>query len=158
MLLLSAIATSIDSFLIGITFKKINLNKFKNLCLFFYLTSFIIFIIFHLFLSFIPLNFNNSFLKFSCFFFFGCLNLKNDNEPMMIKNKIAFIILIALNSLDGFLVSLLYRNLYNIFFLSFLFSTTSLLFLILGNFFSPKKKNQWLSPFLYFTLAFLSII
>ena len=158
MLILSAITTSIDSFLIGITLKK---TKYQHKAIYFstfFITSFLVFITLHLLFNFIPINFNNSILKFTCFFFFGCLNLKNEENSNVNWQKITFLILIIVNSLDGFLVSLLYRTTYNIFFLSFLFSSTSLLFLILGSCFTPKKKNQWLSPFLYFSLAFLSII
>ena len=153
MILLSAIATSLDSFILGFLAKKEGVRfKFETL-IYFWLFSFGAFLLCQFFLQFIP-SLHTKWLKFCLFFIFGCLSLKPQENSYHQKKMFG---ILFMNSIDGILISSTFLANYSFVFISLLFSFTSVFFLYLGNTFGQEKKSFWQTPFLYFLLAFLSL-
>ena len=156
MLFLSAIATSMDSFLIGFSLKnthKLTMNDLIVLWFGYIFTLYIILKIFSLF----QIQIDQPIFKCIVFFILGILCLKEQKEEYQISIKKRTLFFLTLtNSLDGCIVALTFTKTYPLLYISFLFSSFSIILLWLGYKFSKQKKNRWLSPFLYFSLAILS--
>ena len=155
MLFLSAIATSMDSFLIGFSLneQKLTIKNFILLWLSYILTLYILLLI----SSLLKIQIDQPILKSILFFILGILCLKGQKEKQHISIKKRTMIFLSLsNSLDGWLVALTFVKFYPLLYISLIFSSFSLILLWLGYKFPKQKKNQWLSPFLYFILAILS--
>ncbi len=159
MLLLSGIATSMDSFCLGI-FLKQNHTKltFKN-TLILWFGLFFLLLFFHILFKITSISLVNPYLKSILFFLLAIYSLKEDaNKSYSKKLSIKDLLLIVLsNSFDSFLVSLTFIPIYSILFVCFVFSFLSILFFHFGFCFPiPLKKENYLTAILFFLLSIIA--
>ncbi len=160
MLLLSAIATSMDSLFIGYSFRCNHTifewyHKF-----FFFIGLFLTFIFLHIFSQVFHIFIVNKYIKAILFLILGSLSFqkketKNYSRTLSWKE---LIIIILESSIDGFLVSLTLISTYSIYYISLIFSGIGTLFLEIGNHFPYQyKKSEYVSFFLFLLLAICSL-
>ena len=155
MLIISAIITSMDSFLIGFSLKKDNyIPNYLKIWFLSYIILSILLILFSLF----RINIYHPFIKFTIFTLLGISCLKKQDETISkdITEKRLFMLLLA-NSIDGFIIAATFLEKYSLLVICLLFSSISTLFLYLGYKLEYKKKNTFISALIYFLLAFWSL-
>ena len=155
MLIVSAIITSMDSFLIGFSLKKDDyIPNYLKIWFISYIILSILLILFSLF----RINIYHPFIKFTIFTLLGISCLKKQDETISkdITEKRLFMLLLA-NSIDGFIIAATFLEKYSLLVICLLFSSISTLFLYLGYKLEYKKKNTFISALIYFLLAFWSL-
>ena len=155
MLIISAIITSMDSFLIGFSLKKDNyIPNYLKIWFLSYIILSILLILFSLF----RINIYHPFIKFTIFTLLGISCLKKQDETISkdITEKRLFMLLLA-NSIDGFIIAATFLEKYSLLVICLLFSSISTLFLYLGYKLEYQKKNTYISALIYFLLAFWSL-
>ena len=155
MLIVSAIITSMDSFLIGFSLKKDDyIPNYLKICFISYIILSILLILFSLF----RINIYHPFIKFTIFTLLGISCLKKQDETISkdITEKRLFMLLLA-NSIDGFIIAATFLKKYSLLVICLLFSSISTLFLYLGYKLEYQKKNTYISALIYFLLAFWSL-
>ena len=155
MLIISAIITSMDSFLIGFSLKKDNyIPNYLKIWFISYIILSILLILFYLF----RINIYHPFIKFTIFTLLGISCLKKQDETISkdITEKRLFMLLLA-NSIDGFIIAATFLKKYSLLVICLLFSSISTLFLYLGYKLEYQKKNTYISALIYFLLAFWSL-
>ena len=155
MLIISAIITSMDSFLIGFSLKKGDyIPNYLKIWFLSYIILSILLILFSLF----RINIYHPFIKFTIFTLLGISCLKKQDETISkdITEKRLFMLLIA-NSIDGFIIAATFLKKYSLLVICLLFSSISTLFLYLGYKLEYQKKNTYISALIYFLLAFWSL-
>ena len=155
MLIISAIITSMDSFLIGFSLKKDNyIPNYLKIWFLSYIILSILLILFSLF----RINIYHPFIKFTIFTLLGISCLKKQDETISkdITEKRLFMLLLA-NSIDGFIIAATFLKKYSLLVICLLFSSISTLFLYLGYKLEYQKKNTYISALIYFLLAFWSL-
>ena len=155
MLIISAIITSMDSFLIGFSLKKDNyIPNYLKIWFLSYIILSILLILFYLF----RINIYHPFIKFTIFTLLGISCLKKQDETISkdITEKRLFMLLLA-NSIDGFIIAATFLKKYSLLVICLLFSSISTLFLYLGYKLEYQKKNTYISALIYFLLAFWSL-
>ena len=155
MLIVSAIITSMDSFLIGFSLKKDNyIPNYLKIWFLSYIILSILLILFSLF----RINIYHPFIKFTIFTLLGISCLKKQDETISkdITEKRLFMLLLA-NSIDGFIIAATFLEKYSLLVICLLFSSISTLFLYLGYKLEYQKKNTYISALIYFLLAFWSL-
>ncbi len=160
MLFLSAIATSMDSFIMGISFKisktKLTLKNIVELSL----GSFLTITFFHITMQIFHISVANKFTKFLLFLILGIFSLKKEEKKKYQKKLTPkeILLIILSNSIDGFLVSLTFTTQYSITLLSFIYAITGIFLLLLGNKTPISwKKRDYISTVLFFVLAITSL-
>ncbi len=154
-LLISAIASSFDSLIIGINFK---LNKTvikKNQFFMIFLMTTFILILLNTLLSLFSLNINFNYLNPLIYFIFALESLKKKTK----NNQPHLITLLALShSCDSFFMSLTFIKQYNFIFLSLLFSLVGTLFALMGYKSTKNFKNSdKLATILFLILTITSL-
>ena len=155
MLIISAIITSMDSFLIGFSLKKDDyIPNYLKIWFISYIILSILLILFYLF----RINIYHPFIKFTIFTLLGISCLKKQDETISkdITEKRLFMLLLA-NSIDGFIIAATFLEKYSLLVICLLFSSISTLFLYLGYKLEYQKKNTYISALIYFLLAFWSL-
>ncbi len=155
MLIVSAIITSMDSFLIGFSLKKEDyIPNYIKIWILSYIILSSLLILFSLF----NINLYHPFIKFIIFTLLGisCLKKQEEKTSKVITEKHLFILLFA-NSIDGFIISTTFLERYSLLLICLLFSSISTLFLYLGYKLEFKKKNTYISAIIYFLLAIWSL-
>ena len=155
MIIISAIITSMDSFLIGFSLKKDDyIPNYLKIWFISYIILSILLILFSLF----RINIYHPFIKFTIFTLLGISCLKKQDETISkdITEKRLFMLLLA-NSIDGFIIAATFLKKYSLLVICLLFSSISTLFLYLGYKLEYKKKNTFISALIYFLLAFWSL-
>ena len=155
MLIISAIITSMDSFLIGFSLKKDDyIPNYLKIWFISYIILSILLILFSLF----RINIYHPFIKFTIFTLLGISCLKKQDETISkdITEKRLFMLLLA-NSIDGFIIAATFLEKYSLLVICLLFSSISTLFLYLGYKLEYQKKNTYISALIYFLLAFWSL-
>ncbi len=155
MLIISAIITSMDSFLIGFSLKKDDyIPNYLKIWFISYIILSILLILFSLF----RINIYHPFIKFTIFTLLGIFCLKKQDETISkdITEKRLFMLLLA-NSIDGFIIAATFLEKYSLLVICLLFSSISTLFLYLGYKLEYQKKNAYISALIYFLLAFWSL-
>ena len=155
MLIISAIITSMDSFLIGFSLKKDDyIPNYLKIWFLSYIILSILLILFSLF----RINIYHPFIKFTIFTLLGISCLKKQDETISkdITEKRLFMLLLA-NSIDGFIIAATFLEKYSLLVICLLFSSISTLFLYLGYKLEYQKKNTYISALIYFLLAFWSL-
>ena len=155
MLIVSAIITSMDSFLIGFSLKKDEyIPNYLKIWFISYIILSILLILFYLF----RINIYHPFIKFTIFTLLGISCLKKQDETISkdITEKRLFMLLLA-NSIDGFIIAATFLEKYSLLVICLLFSSISTLFLYLGYKLEYQKKNTYISALIYFLLAFWSL-
>lgn len=155
MLIISAIITSMDSFLIGFSLKKGDyIPNYLKIWFLSYIILSILLILFYLF----RINIYHPFIKFTIFTLLGISCLKKQDETISkdITEKRLFMLLLA-NSIDGFIIAATFLKKYSLLVICLLFSSISTLFLYLGYKLEYQKKNTYISALIYFLLAFWSL-
>lgn len=155
MLIISAIITSMDSFLIGFSLKKDDyIPNYLKIWFISYIILSILLILFSLF----RINIYHPFIKFTIFTLLGISCLKKQDETISkdITEKRLFMLLLA-NSIDGFIIAATFLKKYSLLVICLLFSSISTLFLYLGYKLEYQKKNTYISALIYFLLAFWSL-
>ena len=155
MLIISAIITSMDSFLIGFSLKKGDyIPNYLKIWFISYIILSILLILFSLF----RINIYHPFIKFTIFTLLGISCLKKQDETISkdITEKRLFMLLLA-NSIDGFIIAATFLEKYSLLVICLLFSSISTLFLYLGYKLEYQKKNTYISALIYFLLAFWSL-
>lgn len=155
MLIVSAIITSMDSFLIGFSLKKDDyIPNYLKIWFISYIILSILLILFSLF----RINIYHPFIKFTIFTLLGISCLKKQDETISkdITEKRLFMLLLA-NSIDGFIIAATFLEKYSLLVICLLFSSISTLFLYLGYKLEYQKKNTYISALIYFLLAFWSL-
>ena len=155
MLIISAIITSMDSFLIGFSLKKDDyIPNYLKIWFISYIILSILLILFYLF----RINIYHPFIKFTIFTLLGISCLKKQDETISkdITEKRLFMLLLA-NSIDGFIIAATFLKKYSLLVICLLFSSISTLFLYLGYKLEYQKKNTYISALIYFLLAFWSL-
>ncbi len=155
MLIISAIITSMDSFLIGFSLKKGDyIPNYLKIWFISYIILSILLILFYLF----RINIYHPFIKFTIFTLLGISCLKKQDETISkdITEKRLFMLLLA-NSIDGFIIAATFLKKYSLLVICLLFSSISTLFLYLGYKLEYQKKNTYISALIYFLLAFWSL-
>lgn len=155
MLIISAIITSMDSFLIGFSLKKGDyIPNYLKIWFLSYIILSILLILFSLF----RINIYHPFIKFTIFTLLGISCLKKQDETISkdITEKRLFMLLLA-NSIDGFIIAATFLEKYSLLVICLLFSSISTLFLYLGYKLEYQKKNTYISALIYFLLAFWSL-
>ena len=155
MLIISAIITSMDSFLIGFSLKKGDyIPNYLKIWFISYIILSILLILFSLF----RINIYHPFIKFTIFTLLGISCLKKQDETISkdITEKRLFMLLLA-NSIDGFIIAATFLKKYSLLVICLLFSSISTLFLYLGYKLEYQKKNTYISALIYFLLAFWSL-
>ena len=130
MLIISAIITSMDSFLIGFSLKKGDyIPNYLKIWFLSYIILSILLILFSLF----RINIYHPFIKFTIFTLLGISCLKKQDETISkdITEKRLFMLLLA-NSIDGFIIAATFLKKYSLLVICLLFSSISTLFLYLG--------------------------
>ena len=155
MLIISAIITSMDSFLIGFSLKKE--DYIPNYLKIWFLSYIILSILLILF-TFFKINIYHPLIKFTIFTLLGISCLKKQDETISkdITEKRLFMLLLA-NSIDGFIIAATFLEKYSLLVICLLFSSISTLFLYLGYKLEYQKKNTYISALIYFLLAFWSL-
>ena len=155
MLIIRAIITSMDSFLIGFYLKKGDyIPNYLKIWFLSYIILSILLILFSLF----RINIYHPFIKFTIFTLLGISCLKKQDETISkdITEKRLFMLLLA-NSIDGFIIAATFLKKYSLLVICLLFSSISTLFLYLGYKLEYQKKNTYISALIYFLLAFWSL-
>lgn len=155
MLIISAIITSMDSFLIGFSLKKDDyIPNYLKIWFISYIILSILLILFSLF----RINIYHPFIKFMIFTLLGISCLKKQDKTISkdITEKRLFMLLLA-NSIDGFIIAATFLKKYSLLVICLLFSSISTLFLYLGYKLEYQKKNTYISALIYFLLAFWSL-
>lgn len=155
MLIISAIITSMDSFLIGFSLKKDDyIPNYLKIWFLSYIILSILLILFSLF----RINIYHPFIKFTIFTLLGifCLKKQDKTNSKDITEKRLFMLLLA-NSIDGFIIAATFLEKYSLLVICLLFSSISTLFLYLGYKLEYQKKNTYISALIYFLLAFWSL-
>lgn len=155
MLIISAIITSMDSFLIGFSLKKDDyIPNYLKIWFISYIILSILLILFSLF----RINIYHPFIKFMIFTLLGISCLKKQDKTISkdITEKRLFMLLLA-NSIDGFIIAATFLEKYSLLVICLLFSSISTLFLYLGYKLEYQKKNTYISALIYFLLAFWSL-
>ena len=155
MLIIRAIITSMDSFLIGFYLKKGDyIPNYLKIWFLSYIILSILLILFSLF----RINIYHPFIKFTIFTLLGISCLKKQDETISkdITEKRLFMLLLA-NSIDGFIIAATFLEKYSLLVICLLFSSISTLFLYLGYKLEYQKKNTYISALIYFLLAFWSL-
>ena len=155
MLIISAIITSMDSFVIGFSRKKGDyIPNYLKIWFLSYIILSILLILFYLF----RINIYHPFIKFTIFTLLGISCLKKQDETISkdITEKRLFMLLLA-NSIDGFIIAATFLEKYSLLVICLLFSSISTLFLYLGYKLEYQKKNTYISALIYFLLAFWSL-
>ena len=155
MLIISAIITSMDSFLIGFSLKK---DNYIPIYLKIWFLSYIILSILLILFSLFRINIYHPFIKFTIFTLLGifCLKKQDKTNSKDITEKRLFMLLLA-NSIDGFIIAATFLEKYSLLVICLLFSSISTLFLYLGYKLEYQKKNTYISALIYFLLAFWSL-
>lgn len=155
MIIISAIITSMDSFLIGFSLKKE--DYIPNYLKIWFLSYIILSILLILF-TFFRINIYHPLIKFTIFTLLGISCLKKQDETISkdITEKRLFMLLLA-NSIDGFIIAATFLEKYSLLVICLLFSSISTLFLYLGYKLEYKKKNTYISALIYLLLAFWSL-
>ena len=139
MLIISAIITSMDSFLIGFSLKKGDyIPNYLKIWFLSYIILSILLILFSLF----RINIYHPFIKFTIFTLLGISCLKKQDETISkdITEKRLFMLLLA-NSIDGFIIAATFLKKYSLLVICLLFSSISTLFLYLGYKLEYQKKG-----------------
>ena len=139
MLIISAIITSMDSFLIGFSLKKGDyIPNYLKIWFLSYIILSILLILFSLF----RINIYHPFIKFTIFTLLGISCLKKQDETISkdITEKRLFMLLLA-NSIDGFIIAATFLEKYSLLVICLLFSSISTLFLYLGYKLEYQKKG-----------------
>ena len=155
MLIISAIITSMDSFLIGFSLKKDDyIPNYLKIWFLSYIILSILLILFSLF----RINIYHPFIKFTIFTLLGifCLKKQDKTNSKDITEKRLFMLLLP-NSIDGFIIAAIFLEKYSLLVICLLFSSISTLFLYLGYKLEYQKKNTYISALIYFLLAFWSL-
>lgn len=160
MSIILALISSIDSFFIGLSLKATNTKLTKRDFIEMFTYSFLLLFVFHFICKILSISIINPYMKSVLFFLLGIYSLKIEQEKPQ-KKKITTIeklFLVIGNSIDGLLVSLtlfMYSSLY----LSLLFSSITVLLLIIGYHLPMKEKDKpySLSSLAYFLIAFFSL-
>lgn len=158
MLFLAAILTSIDCFIIGLSLKieQKKLSMDKLLCLLLFL--FILYDAFLFLFSKIAWPFHDLKIQFHLFLLLAILAYKENNTICQNISFKKLFLLFFTNSLDGLLVASTFLNQENPLYLSFIFTSITFIFFMIG-FKTPlklKKKKYTISIF-FLLLAFLSL-
>ena len=155
MLIISAIITSMDSFLIGFSLKKDDyIPNYLKIWFISYIILSILLILFSLF----RINIYHPFIKFTIFTLLGISCLKKQDETIskdITENRL-FILLLT-NSIYVFIIVATFLEKYSLLVICLLFSSISTLFLYLGYKLEYQKKNTYISALIYFLLAFWSL-
>ena len=158
MLFLAAILTSIDCFIIGLALKieQKKLNIGKLLCLVLFL--FILYTVFLFLFSKIAWPFPDLKIQFHLFLLLAILACKENNNIYQNISLRKLFLLFFTNSLDGLLVASTFLGQDNPLYLSFIFTSITFLFFIIG-FKTPLKlkKKKYTISILFLLLAFLSL-
>ena len=158
MLFLAAILTSIDCFIIGLALKieQKKLNIGKLLCLVLFL--FILYTVFLFLFSKIALPFPDLKIQFHLFLILAILACKENNNIYQNISLKKLFLLFFTNSLDGLLVASTFLWQEKPLYLSFIFTSITFLFFIIG-FKTPLKlkKKKYTISILFLLLAFLSL-
>ncbi len=160
MLLLSTLATSIDSFIIGLSLKLTKTPLNRKEFLFSYLYTFLLLILFHSIIYLLNISIIFKYTQFFLFFLLALLSLKKEKEEKRNHGSLKELLIILFgNSIDGMLVSMTFLNQYSFLFLSFLFSSTSLILLYMGYKLPIKrKKRKYMNSVIFFLLAIFSLL
>lgn len=161
-LLLSALSTSLDGFVIGVNFHlnqlKITISKF----LLFFFINFILLLFVLSFSSFLPNFLFSNYTKVVLFSILGISCLFQKDDPLIQKkiSKKEEILTIISHSIDSVIVSITFLNIYNIFFISFIYAFLGATLILVGYLFSKllkwKNYNKFISAGLFFLLAVLA--
>lgn len=158
MLFLAAILTSIDCFIIGLSLKieQKKLSMDKLLCLLLFL--FILYAVFLFLFSKITWPFHDLKIQFHLFLLLAILAYKENNTICQNISFKKLFLLFFTNSLDGLLVASTFLGQENPLYLSFIFTSITFLFFIIG-FKTPLKlkKKKYTISILFLLLAFLSL-
>lgn len=158
MLFLAAILTSIDCFIIGLALKieQKKLNISKLLCLVLFL--FILYTVFLFLFSKIVWPFPDLKIQFHLFLLLAILACKENNNIYQNISLKKLFLLFFTNSLDGLLVASTFLGQEKPLYLSFIFTSITFLFFIIG-FKTPLKlkKKKYTISILFLLLAFLSL-
>lgn len=158
MLFLAAILTSIDCFIIGLSLKieQKKLSMDKLLCLLLFL--FILYDAFLFLFSKITWPFHDLKIQFHLFLLLAILAYKENNTICQNISFKKLFLLFFTNSLDGLLVASTFLGQENPLYLSFIFTSITFLFFIIG-FKTPLKlkKKKYTISILFLLLAFLSL-
>ena len=158
MLFLAAILPSIDCFIIGLALKieQKKLNIGKLLCLVLFL--FILYTVFLFLFSKIALPFPDLKIQFHLFLILAILSCKENNNIYQNISLKKLFLLFFTNSLDGLLVASTFLGQEKPLYLSFIFTSITFLFFIIG-FKTPLKlkKKKYTISILFLLLAFLSL-
>ena len=141
MLFLAAILTSIDCFIIGLALKieQKKLNIGKLLCLVLFL--FILYTVFLFLFSKIALPFPDLKIQFHLFLILAVLACKENNNIYQNISLKKLFLLFFTNSLDGLLVASTFLGQEKPLYLSFIFTSITFLFFIIG-FKTPLKLKK----------------
>lgn len=158
MLFLAAILTSIDCFIIGLSLKieQKKLSMDKLLCLLLFL--FILYDAFLFLFSKIAWPFLDLKIQFHLFLLLAILAYKENNTICQNISLRKLFLLFFTNSQDGLLVASTFLGQENPFYLSFIFTSITFLFFMIG-FKTPLKlkKKKYTISILFLLLAFLSL-
>lgn len=161
-LLLSSFASSIDGFVIGMSFRLQNVNLKKRNLFFIFLTNVFVCSFFILCYQHFHFTFLTKEIITLSYFFFALRSLKSDDTNQYQKqlNFWECIIFAITYSLDGAMISLAFINIYPIWMIVLTFSMMSILFLLFGYLFSSVfksfKKSNYFSALLFLILALLN--
>lgn len=158
MLFLAAILTSIDCFIIGLSLKieQKRLSMDKLLCLLLFL--FILYDAFLFLFSKITWPFHDLKIQFHLFLLLAILAYKENNTICQNISFKKLFLLFFTNSLDGLLVASTFLGQENPLYLSFIFTSITFIFFMIG-FKTPLKlkKKKYTISILFLLLAFLSL-
>ena len=158
MLFFAAILTSIDCFIIGLSLKieQKKLSMDKLLCLPLFL--FILYDAFLFLFSKITWPFHDLKIQFHLFLLLAILAYKENNNIYQNISLRKLFLLFFTNSLDGLLVASTFLGQKHPFYLSFIFTSITFLFFMIG-FKTPLKlkKKKYTISIIFLLLAFLSL-
>ena len=146
-----------DSLLTGISFRIQNIKFSYIYFIKFFVDTFFTMMICHFIFQMFSISLFHPMIKFFIFFILGILSFtsKETKISKTFYQKEYYFFIIG-NSLDGFIISLTFPC--SFWYLSFLFSFVGTLFFLIGNQIPLKKRKNWMSSFLFFLLAILSLL
>lgn len=164
-LFFNAIVASLDGIVIGSIIRLQNRILTKKNILTIFITNLFLYFIFLKLYTYFNFTFMNKIVTSLLYLFFAINNL-NEKEELKIKEKklnIISCILIALtHSLDGISISLSFTNNYSLNLINIIFSTNSLILLLIGyyfaTFFNKYKYSSYISAILFFLLFIFNFL
>lgn len=162
-LLLNSIAASLDGLIIGIGLRLASIKLSKTNMLIIWLGNFLIYALFLFLYYFFKLTFMTKNIT-SILYLVLAFHAWRNNESFEVKEKtlglFSCFLLTLTHSLDGTIVSLSFVYQYNILHICFIFSSMSLIVLLIGYYFAKlfksKKKESYISASLFLLLALIN--